>query len=200
MDIAFLSNCQLHSAQLRDDFFQPCPSFISQCAWVYRQMILYLLHLEGKLLESSITFYCEHVMNSFATLMLIAILACGWSPPKAQAQMTNTEEKFQDLFVTAGYGTAFGAAFGAALLSFQAKPEQNLRFIAVGASIGFIGGSLLGSYIAFSPVFVGSTQADRQAIGWQSRKEYGLTIVPALDPDKNYKLAHIEGQWNLYKF
>ena len=69
------------------------------------------------------------------------------------SQVVTTEQRFQDLFVTAGYGTAFGAAMGAAVLSFQNQPEENLRFVAIGASIGFITGSIFGSYVVFSPVF-----------------------------------------------
>ena len=95
-------------------------------------------------------------------------LALGFTlsalPHPCQAQMITTEERFQDLFVTAGYGTAFGAAFGAALLSFQAKPQDNLRFIAIGASVGFIGGSLLGTYVIFSPTLVSSTEPVRNSM------------------------------------
>ncbi len=83
--------------------------------------------------------------NLFFTLVLMV-------PQIAKGQVISTEEKFQDLFVSAGYGTVYGAALGAALLSFQTKPENNLKLVALGASIGFISGSLLGSYIIISPV------------------------------------------------
>ncbi len=69
-----------------------------------------------------------------------------------QARGQATEERFHDLFVTAGYATAFGAALGAAFLSFTPDPASELRYVAVGASLGFIGGSVLGSYIIFSPM------------------------------------------------
>ena len=85
-----------------------------------------------------------------STLVLVFSI---FTTSSLQAQQVTTEKRFQDLFTTASYGTAFGAAMGAAVLSFQKKPDENLRFVAIGASIGFITGSLFGSYIVFSPVF-----------------------------------------------
>ena len=82
-------------------------------------------------------------------LSLAMMLASLGLPQTAAAQ--STEEKFQDLFVTAGYCTAFGAAVGAATLAFLETPTENLRNVAMGASLGFIGGSVLGSYIIFAP-------------------------------------------------
>jgi len=61
---------------------------------------------------------------------------------------SSTESKFQELFITAGYSTAFGAALAAASLSFRDEPSQHLNDIAVGASVGFIAGSILGTYLA----------------------------------------------------
>ncbi|NRA67060.1 MAG: hypothetical protein HRU19_21405 [Pseudobacteriovorax sp.] len=69
----------------------------------------------------------------------------------ANAQVVNTQERFQDLFISAGYGTAFGASLGAAVLPFQSNPEKNLRLVAIGASIGFIAGSVMGSYLILTP-------------------------------------------------
>lgn len=67
------------------------------------------------------------------------------------AKAQSTEEKFQDLFITAGYCTAFGAAVGTAFLAWTEDPTANLRYVAMGASLGFLGGSVLGSYIIFAP-------------------------------------------------
>lgn len=75
----------------------------------------------------------------------------------------SSEERFQDLFSTAGYACAFGATLGVAALAFQPEPEKHLKFIAIGASLGFIGGSLLGSYVVFSPIFAGETTPSRPA-------------------------------------
>jgi hypothetical protein len=74
---------------------------------------------------------------------------------------TKTEEKFHNLFLTAGYSTAFGAALGAAFLGLQPNPSKNLHYIAMGASIGFITGSAFGSYVVFAPVFNSSKGEQR---------------------------------------
>lgn len=87
-------------------------------------------------------------MKFISILIIIASLS---SSKIAFSQ--STEERFQDLFTTAGYATAFGAAMGAAALSFKERPENHLKYVAIGASLGFIGGSILGSYIIFLPVF-----------------------------------------------
>lgn len=104
------------------------------------------------------------------------------------AQMTNSQERFQDFFATAGYGTAFGAALGAATLPFQGNPEKHLRSVAIGASIGFFSGSLLGSYIVFSPSFAKQSK----------QKSNPLVIAPLLDTDLNIK--GIKGSWKLAEF
>ncbi len=122
------------------------------------------------------------------------------APKTSQAQMISTEERFQDLFVTAGYGTAFGAAFGAALLSFQAKPQDNLRFVAIGASVGFIGGSLLGTYVIFSPALVSSSEPSDPWTPFNSDRSSLLRIVPSFETGRSARLARLESQWTLLRF
>jgi hypothetical protein len=117
----------------------------------------------------------------------------------AEAQMVTTEQEFQNLFVTAGYGTAFGAAFGAALLSFQQKPEENLRFIYIGASVGFITGILLGSYMFFSPIFVSESNTEKTN-DFLFTSPSKLTIVPTFVTSESYRLSSIQGQWNILSF
>src|SRR4051794_24531918 len=96
-------------------------------------------------------------MQSIARASALALaVSLGLSALPAAAAAQSTEERFQDLFVTAGYTTAFGAALGTAFLAFTADPAANLRYVAVGASLGFIGGSALGSYIIFSPMLTDS--------------------------------------------
>lgn len=112
------------------------------------------------------------------------------------AQMITTEERFQDLFVTAGYGAAFGAAFGAALLSFQPKPDQNLRYVAIGASVGFIGGSILGTYMIVSPSFA----AEPQDMSTWADKENTIRLQPSFDPDNSYRFTGLQGQWTVARF
>jgi hypothetical protein len=127
-------------------------------------------------------------MKSIVPFTALAVLAWSTASSPARAQMVSTEERFQDLFVTAGYGTAFGAAFGAALLSFQAKPDQNLRFVAIGASVGFISGSLIGSYVIFSPVFTDAqdSQATSPSLWAQEQK------MP--------RLSGLQAEWTVLRF
>lgn len=94
-----------------------------------------------------------------------------WAPV-LWGQSSSTEEQFQDLFVTAGYSTAFGAALGLALLSFSSDPSSELSTIAVGASLGFIGGSLLGTYMILAPSFV-----------FHPGPSQSLALVPDPQPD-----------------
>lgn len=93
----------------------------------------------------------KNCIKMICLFILISTLILAYAH-KSFAQ--NVEEKFQDIFITAGYATAFGAALGAAMLSFHSNPTQHLRYIAVGASLGFISGSIFASYIIFSPSFV----------------------------------------------
>ena len=100
------------------------------------------------------------------------------------------EEQFHDLFVTAGYASAFGAALGAAALSFKSHPEQHLRYVAVGASLGFIGGSFLGTYIIFSPLFT-ENSAQTSPLKLAS---IGKTIAPiTVRPYVNAKTKTFKG-------
>jgi len=138
-------------------------------------------------------------MKSIVPFTALTVLAWSIHSTPVRAQMVSTEERFQDLFVTAGYGTAFWAAFGAALLSFQPKPDQNLRFIAIGASVGFIGGSLLGSYVIFSPVFTSQT-SDKQKNTLMTADKPGIRIIPDLDPNRGFRLTSLEGQWTMLRF
>ena len=87
--------------------------------------------------------------SRFLAFFVAFALLVAAQPAFAQG---STEERFHDLFVTAGYSTAFGAALGTAFLAFKEDPTANLQFVAIGASLGFIGGSILGSYVIFSPM------------------------------------------------
>jgi hypothetical protein len=74
--------------------------------------------------------------------------------PSAVQADSELEGKFQDMFVTAGYSAAAGATIGAALLTFQDSPMKKLNFISIGASVGFLSGTAIGSWIALAPIFV----------------------------------------------
>ena len=138
-------------------------------------------------------------MRSLATrsktaLMLLAAVVAGEQRAMAGA---NTEEKFQDLFVTAGYCTGYGAAIGAAILAFNDHPADNLRFVAMGASMGFIGGTLLGSYIVFSPGFTENKGGDGSTLlSGADLPRQGVVVRPVFDV-KRGGVTGVEGGMTL---
>ena len=141
-------------------------------------------------------------MLKFSKLTL-SLMVCGiLFMSSGQALAQSTEERFRDLFVTAGYATAFGAALGAATLSFKTNPENHLRFIAVGASLGFIGGSVLGSYVVFSPMFsFNDSNSESGPPQWLATKR-PITIIPSFEikNDGRMSVTGIHGQWTLAQF
>jgi hypothetical protein len=123
------------------------------------------------------------------------------SLPAESAQAQNVEERFQDLFITAGYATAFGAAVGTAFLAFHEDPSRHLRYVAMGASLGFIGGSLLGSYVIFSPM-VGENSDDASAnslIASNSVPSQGIAVRPTWNQETK-SLAAVEAGMTLINF
>lgn len=98
--------------------------------------------------------YSKDVLSVTKQILLSSVLV-GWVflSQKAHSQQSiSVEERFQDVFLTAGYCTAFGAALGTALLAWTEDPTENLKYVAIGASLGFIGGSVLGTYVVLAPV------------------------------------------------
>ena len=117
----------------------------------------------------------------FITLMSLCL--------NSQAQTRLTEERFQDLFITAGYSTAFGAALGAAVIGLSNNPSENVKYIAMGASLGFIVGSVFGSYIVFMPMIAAHNEQRPQNNG---STEYSSPIIAS-----NNKSAIIfKPRWN----
>lgn len=156
-------------------------------------------------------------MRRFHSLLLAVALFVSFGASVAKAQ--TTEERFQDLFVTAGYATAFGAALGAAMLSFVPDPAGELRYVAYGASLGFIGGSLMGTYVIFSPmismeqspsihneavadsdiVTAKSTAAPQLAANRYQAPRSGLVLTPVMD-GKTGRVESLSGTWTLATF
>lgn len=118
----------------------------------------------------------------FFTRAFLLLIAFHIMQPKASAEIADTEQKFHDLFVTAGYSTAFGAALGAAALGLSENPADKLSYIATGASLGFIGGSIFGTYLAFSPVFADeSSNSDINALVTNDYQQpFQFTIGPVV--------------------
>lgn len=98
-------------------------------------------------------------MNRLKHVVIVAaMIVFGMNAGSKSASAQSTEDRFHDVFITAGYSTAFGAALGAALLSFSPDPASQLRYVAIGASLGFIGGSILGAYTVFSPLLAATDE------------------------------------------
>jgi hypothetical protein len=116
-----------------------------------------------------------------ALTSLVILLSLSAAPSKADTEL---EGRFQDVFVTAGYSAAAGAAIGAALLTFQDEPTRHLKFVSVGASLGFLSGTLAGSWLAIAPAFVDNTAPMPTQLA-QNTKPRTLVIRPWFDSTKN---------------
>lgn len=119
----------------------------------------------------------------------------------ASASALTLEHKYQEVFVSAGYATALGAAVGAALLSFKEDPSDNLRYVAIGASIGFFAGTVFGTYLVVAPSFalhdeqmVGPTELNVAEV-----KEYQLIVQPTVSTT-SWKIRGIETGMVLARF
>lgn len=126
---------------------------------------------------------------------LLLFVALGYSQAANSQTNFTSEQKFQDLFVTAGYSTAFGAALGTAVLGLVPNPAANLHYIAMGASLGFIAGSLFGVYVVFTPDFLaGDSPNKRQTAMFAATstpvKHPRLQIAPRID-SRSLRLQNI---------
>ena len=103
-----------------------------------------------------------------------------------------TSNRFQHVFTTAAYSAALGGAIGTAVLAFTPKPAENLKFVAIGASVGFLSGILLGGYLAFVPSFkkkpAGAALSYNSSLGGQIRTNT-LTVEAIIDREDPSKTA-----------
>lgn len=76
-------------------------------------------------------------MTRIRQLICLILIALGTQQAETALAESELEGRFQDMFVTAGYSAAAGAAVGAAVLTLQDKPAKHLKFISIGASLGF---------------------------------------------------------------
>lgn len=104
--------------------------------------------------------------------------------------------QFQDVLFTAGYSTAFGAALGAATLGITMKdPAKNFHYITFGASLGFISGTFLGSYLYLLPAIAGNGNY----LGEKSQnKPPQLSIFPILTGES--KITGVGANWMVASF
>lgn len=141
------------------------------------------------------------VRRALACAIAAALLLTTAAPAHAQS----TEERFHDLFVTAGYSTAFGAALGTAFLAFKKNPSENLQSVAIGASLGFIGGSILGSYVIFSPMVAADEGESTDALAHGTLltdaplPTRGVVLRPSYDPTER-RVTSFEGGMTLATF
>lgn len=119
----------------------------------------------------------------------------------ANPNSTNTSGRFQQIFTTAGYSAALGAALGAAVVGISKSPKKNSRYILLGASIGFITGSLFGTYLAFNPVFTPKETPDQLDFSFSPPhlKTPTVTITPTIDLE-NPKQTSWKATFLLAKF
>lgn len=135
--------------------------------------------------------------NLTKTLLILAMLMkFGISSP-ANAQ--SSDERFHDLFVTTGYTTALGAALGAAALTFKTHPENHLRFVAVGASLGFIGGTAVGSYMIFSPVVWNDNSQKPESLALVDIPAHKIVVRPYFSA-QTHQINALEAAWNVVRF
>jgi hypothetical protein len=137
------------------------------------------------------------MFRKFTFLMTFLVLFAALTPAPLRAD-SELEEKFQDMFVTAGYSAAAGAAIGAALLTFQDAPMKQLKFISIGASVGFLGGTALGGWMAIAPIFVEETSASPSLIA-QSSPTGQVVLRPWIDLQRN-SLSGLEAGAVLARF
>lgn len=129
-------------------------------------------------------------------ILMISLGFFVLSGPKT-AKASATEEIFQEVFITAGYATAFGAALGAASLSLYEQPQRHLQSIAIGASLGFIGGSILGSYMALSPMIVNEDLGQTDYLVATANGKLNLSPLYSLETGRVHSLM---GSWQIAQF
>lgn len=119
--------------------------------------------------------------------LIFSIVAVLTNSGRGHAE-SELESKFQDMFVTAGYSAAAGAAIGAALLTFQDEPTKHLKFVSIGASLGFLSGTAIGSWMMIAPVFVDNSKTAPMPLATNDRSER-FVVRPWFDISKKRLLG-----------
>lgn len=117
-----------------------------------------------------------------AVVLGLTSMMCLFKPIEAAASPMTLEHKYQEVFVSAGYATALGAAVGAALLSFKDDPSNNLRYVAIGASVGFFAGTAFGTYLVVAPSFAlnDNDKVTPTEFNATDAKQYQLVVQPTV--------------------
>ena len=91
---------------------------------------------------------------------------------------------------------------GAAIIGLSSNPRNNLKYIAMGASAGFIVGSILGSYIAFSPILSEASGPQHLDLEKQDpilAENSQVLIQPRINP-KTLQITQVSAAITLMKF
>ena len=136
-------------------------------------------------------------MTRIRQLICLILIALGTQQAETALAESELEGRFQDMFVTAGYSAAAGAAVGAAVLTLQDKPAKHLKFISIGASLGFLGGTAFGGWMALAPILVDNSQP--MAPSLVSAKPSQIVIRPWIDINSQ-SLKGVEAGAVLAKF
>jgi len=91
--------------------------------------------------------------------------------------VNSVDGDFQELMKKSVASSLFGATMGLALISFTEEPMTHLNFIAMGASVGFILGSVIWSYILFYPTFERYQELPQRSSSPPSQRFYILPVV-----------------------
>ncbi len=136
-------------------------------------------------------------MTRIRQLICLVLIALGTQLSEPACAESELEGRFQDMFVTAGYSAAAGAAVGAAVLTLQDKPVKHLKFISIGASLGFLGGTVFGGWMALAPILVENSQPMAPAI--VGAKPSQIIVRPWIDVN-SHALRGIEAGAVLAQF
>ncbi len=95
-------------------------------------------------------------IHSIKNYLTIFSLIFGFTfSHQIKAEEVQTTQLFKEIFITAGYTTLLGGLMGTAAMFMSSRhPKKNMRWIGIGASVGFFSGTALGTYLSFGPLFV----------------------------------------------
>lgn len=142
----------------------------------------------------------RQAIHSMARLLISFTIAASAIAPAIQAADMALESKYQDVFVSAGYATALGAGIGAALLSFQDKPTEHLKYVAVGASVGFFAGTAFGTYMVLKPSFALNDETKPQSTFVAGDAKAGQLVIQPTVSTSSWSLRGVEAGMVLAQF
>lgn len=101
------------------------------------------------------------IMSLFSCFIIMLGLSTQSFAQEGGVKTSSSE--FQEVFTVAGYSALIGAGVGTAALVFSKNPSENARYVAIGASVGFVAGCLFGGYLVIAPSFNEESKARSSA-------------------------------------